>query len=251
MKKEIAKKYLAAAVGLLMAAFYGCGSGDYEARLDARIRELKSASKYNILSPTMDVPDTSVSIRIPQLNESNRDLFIKTYGNPPSVTGFEQNPLKEGEVDPRRSKTNVVNLVDIRAVYEGYVEDKNEGKQHYYLYVAVSSGQMTKYIPRNLQSELGVKFNNTTQLANYQAKTPEDRDVSWQEFHGSGNQIFYYLTKNNDAQYPSMPGVVYILFHEENDLLITLVWRYPTGLEQNIDFQSWIKLVAGCVNVKG
>jgi hypothetical protein len=250
MNRTINKKYFTTCAALLLLALWGCGSGEYEGRLNKRLEIMRTGSKFNVLSPPTSVPDSPVSIRIPQLNENNKSAF----GDPPATKGFDTPPLTEGAmidgrpVDLRRVKPNVVNMVDLRATYEGYILDRDKGRQHYYLYVAVSSGEIKANIPRNLQSELSQKFNNATQLEdNFDAPTPEGRGIKWKHCRASGNQIFYYF-QNNEGQFPTMQGVVEMFFHEENGQLITLIWRYPSGVEQTIE--PWTKLVAGCVQVQ-
>jgi hypothetical protein len=225
---------------LLLGIFLGCGTSDYEQRLDKRISDLTTGSKFNILSPSIEVPGTQVSIRIPE--------------------DFKSPPLKEGAkidgkaVDPRRIKPNLVELADLKLTYEGFIQDKNNGKQYYYLYIAVTTGPNRKFYPRTLQAELSTKIPDATQLTdiNPPPQTPEGRTVNWQECHATGNQPFYYVLPSGEGKFIQLPGTIEMFFHneDENDTLVTLIWRLPTSIEQNVDFKSWTDLVAGCVKVK-
>jgi hypothetical protein len=232
------KKHLKAYVLLMLGLLLGCGTGEYERRLEGRIVSLKTGSKFNILSPAIDIPGASLSIRIPQ--------------------EFNITPLSEGEmldgkpIDGRRVKPAVIDIPDLKATFEGSINDRDDGKQSYYLYVAVSKGANRGNLPKLMQADLASKFNNTSQLAVLQAPTPEGRSIDWQQCRGTGNQLFYYVLPppGGEGQFRQMPGAVELLFHEENDALIILVWRMPTGIEGARDFKSWIQLVAGCVNLK-
>src|SRR3989304_1296552 len=60
------KRHIATGFVLLLGICWGCGTGEYERRLEARIAELKTESKFKYLASAVDVPGTRVSIRIPQ-----------------------------------------------------------------------------------------------------------------------------------------------------------------------------------------
>jgi hypothetical protein len=239
----MSKKNRTAILALLMIMFSGCGTSDYEQRLQARITELKSESKFNILSPPIDVPGTSVSIRIPQKNEAN-------------IYGFENQPLTEGAiiegnlVDARRVGPEVVSLPELKLTFEGFVVDASGGKQPFYLYVAVTSDPRRANYPRSMRVDLRNKYDDTTELSDLQAQTPDGRSTDWKTCRATGNQDFFYITPDGKGQYLQMPGLIELLFHEDNDLLVILAWRLPTGIEQTINLQKWIRLVAGCVKVK-
>jgi hypothetical protein len=227
-----------AAAGAILFLFFcgGCGTGEYEQRLDKRINELKTSSKFNILSPPMDVPGTQVSIRVPEV--------------------FKNTPLTEGAmvdgkaVDSRRVKPNLIDIPDLKLTFEGFIEDANKGKQPYYLYVAVSSGPTIATLPRTTRDSLSEKLNNTSELTDdYRAQKPEGGEVSWKQCRSTGNQEFYYVLPNTEGQFIQMPGSLELLFHDENNTLVTLAWRMPAGIEQSEDFKSWINLVAGSVKV--
>jgi hypothetical protein len=252
MNRTVTNGYIAAGAILLLLFFAGCGTSDYEQRLDKRIKELKLGSKFNLLSSSIDVPGTQVSIHIPQKNDSNKQAFENLL-----TGGFESPPLQEGAaadgkpIDPRRVKPNLVDITDLKLTFEGFIPDANKGKQPYYLYVAVStSPNSVKYYSRNLQADLGSKINDATPLTDYKAQTPEGRSIDWQECQATGNQLFYYVKPNGEGQFVQLPGTIDLLFHEENDALVTLIWRWPAGLEKTIDFKSWMDMTAGCVKVK-
>jgi hypothetical protein len=228
------KKHVKAYVLLMLGLLLGCGTSEYERRKDERIASLKTGSKFNILTPALDIPGTSLSIRIP-----------KEFNTTPLTDGA----MLDGKpVDGRRVKPAVIDIPDLKATFEGFIEDANKGKQPYYLYVAVSKGTIRTNLPRLMQADLASKFNNTSQLSLLQAPTPEGRSIDWQQCRGTGNQLFYYVLPSGEGQFTTMPGAVELMFHEENDALIILVWRMPTGIEGTIE--SWIKLTAGCVNLR-
>ena len=135
----------------------GCGTGDYEQRLDKRFNELKVGSKFNLLSSPIDVPGTKVSLRIPQKNDSNQKAFENLL-----TGGFENPPLQEAvapdgkPIDPLRLKPNVIDVADLKLTLEGFVPDAKQGKQPYYLYVAVSTAQKQGKYPQTYAGRSGL-----------------------------------------------------------------------------------------------
>lgn len=234
-KNTIIKASLAAGLLLLLGICCSCGTSEYQRRLEDRIKELKTGSKFNILSPPVKVPGTSVSLRVPQ--------------------DFNDQTLTEGAVidgkpvDLRRVKTNLIDIPDLKLTFEGFIVDASGGKQPFYLYVAVSTDPGKMNFTRNIHAELSGKFNNTTGLTDYQVQTPEGRTSDWKTCRATGNQVFYYVTPNGDSSFRQMSGVMELLIHDENETLVILAWRMPSTLEQSKDFKTWINLVAGCVKV--
>ncbi len=246
-------RYIAIGSLVFLTFIGGCGAGDYEQRLNDQINKLKSGSKFNLLSPPINVPGTQVSLRVPQKSDSNNKAFEGLLSG-----GFENPPLQEGvlidgkPVDPRRLKPNVIDVSDLKLTFEGFVPDSKEGKQPYYLYVAVTTRPNRGNMPRLAQADLASRIENATQLTELTAQTPEGRSIDWKECQATGNQQFYYIKPptSGEGQIVQLNGTIQLLFHDENDALVTLIWRWPAGIEKSIDFKSWMELVAGCVKVK-
>jgi hypothetical protein len=252
MNRIVTNKYIAAGALLFLVFSGGCGTGDYEQRLDRRINELKIGSKFVLLSPPIDVPGTQVSIRIPQKNDSNQ----KSFDNLPkgSSGGFEGPALQDSvspdgkPIDPKRLKPNIIEVSDLKLTFEGFVPDSKQGKQPYYLYVAVSTRKTRGNIPKLMQAELTSKINDASPLVDLKAETPEGRDILWQECHATGKQLFNYVNLEGQSQFVQLNGTIELMFHEENDALVILIWRWPAGLDKSI-FQTWMEMTAGCVKV--
>jgi hypothetical protein len=249
MNRTVTNKYIAAVAVLFLVFWGGCGTGDYEQRLDRRINELKVGSKFNLLSSPIDVPGTQVSIRIPQKNDFNKNAFETLLSG-----GFENPPLQDAvspdgkPIDPRRLKPNIIDVADLKLTFEGFVKDRNEGKQAYYLYVAVTTRQTRVNIPKLMQADLSSKINDATPLTDLKAQTPEARDILWQECHATGKQLFNYVNPEGLSQFVQLNGTIELMFHEENDALVVLIWRWPAALDKSM-FESWVEMVAGCVKV--
>jgi hypothetical protein len=254
MNRTVNNKFMAAGVLLFLVFWGGCGTGDYEQRLDARIKELKLGSKFNLLSSAINVPGTQVSIRVPQKNDSNKNAFENLFS-----PGFENPPLQEAvgvdgkPIDPKRLKPLIVDVADLKLTFEGFVKDRDNGQQAYYLYIAVSTRAGRVNIPKLMQADLASKLKDVTALTDIKAQTPEGRDVLWQECHGTGKQQFYYIkppppgATQGEGQFVQLDGTIQMMFHDENDSMVTVIWRWPAGIDKSID--PWIDMVAGCVKV--
>ncbi len=250
MNRIVTNKYIAAGAMLFLVFSGGCGTGDYEQRLDKRFNELKVGSKFNLLSSPIDVPGTKVSLRIPQKNDSNQKAFENLL-----TGGFENPPLQEAvapdgkPIDPLRLKPNVIDVADLKLTFEGFVPDAKQGKQPYYLYVAVSTQKNRGNIPKRMQADLASKLNDATPLTDLKVQTPEVGDIDWQVCEATGNQQFYYVKPDGQSQFIQLNGTIEMMFHDENGALVILIWRWPTGLDKSM-FQSWMEMVGGCVKVK-
>ena len=257
--KSIGHNMIMSATALVVSAVLGgCGTSDYERLMDKRIDELKVGSKFNVLSSAVDAPDSPVSLRVPQKNDNNK----KSFENLTSA-GFENPPLQSSApadgkpYDQRRIKPNVLELSDLKLTFEGFVEDSKHGKQPYYLYVIVSTRPNRGSIPKQLQADLASKINNATQLTELLAQTPEGGEVKWQTCQATGMQPFYYINPPPADGNPAaaegkimqLKGVIQLLFRDDNDALVILIWRWPASLDKSM-FQSWVEMVAGCVTVK-
>jgi hypothetical protein len=228
------KKYLTACILLLMGICWGCGAGEYERRMEARVVELKSEAKFNILGTSMDVPDTFLSIRIP-----------KEVKDPPIT---EETKVEDKPIDPRRVKTNVIDIPGFKETFEGLMEDASKGKQPFYLYVGATTDPHKK-IADKLIGELKGKSKTPVELTDYPVQAPDGKTVTWKKCRATGSQEFYYITPEGLPQFRLMQGTIILLFYQEEDTLVTLAWRMPVGIEQSLDLDTWMNRTAGCVKV--
>jgi hypothetical protein len=216
----------------------GCGTDEYQSRLDKSASGSNSGSKFSSeLGAETTIPGTSVSLRIPNKMQSVQDLN-----------------------DPVRGKCTLFEIQGLKAAYEGSVVDQAGNKLHYFLYVGVSDLGANGTIPtRGWLSELQGNFPKSSDGSpevnkSYTVSTPEGSSKQWEEIHFKCRQKFFYPTANNPQNNQEMPGTLVGLCHSENNIVVSLVFRYPDNLEtlHSADFDSdWIKLIAGCVKVGG
>ena len=218
----------------LLLLLCGCGTSEYERRLESR----PTTSKFDELYGPQELPGVPVSVRVPVL--------------------FKASPLVEGAlvdgkpIDPRRVKPSLVALPGLKLTYEAFIEDSEGGKLPYYCYVGalnISNNRGPK--PENsIHNELAGRpaYESLTEWADYQGETPEGRGNDWKKVRCASEQDFMYTDKNGKQDFRQMPGVIDIFLHEEAGMLVVIAWRMPKSIEPHV--AKWEPLVAGCVSVK-
>ncbi|MCC6127387.1 MAG: hypothetical protein IT426_20700 [Pirellulales bacterium] len=220
----------------LCVTLSGCGTAEYEERLERGVTSMSSGSKFNSdLNPETTVAGTQVSLRIPKAMQSV-DL------NDPAGRG----------------KCPLLELPSLKAAYEGFVEDSDKNKMHYYLYVSVGEAA-NNFIPtldwlNKLKGTFPNAGDDSSAAVNkdYAAATPQGDSVRWEEIHVKGPQRFYYTKPDGSQINQDIPGTIVCLNRMENGVLVSLIFRYPSALDDrhSTDFDSdWIKLVAGCAKI--
>lgn len=219
---------------VLVAGFFcpGCGTGEYEARLSARIASLQSRAKASELQPPKDLPETQLTFRLPNV--------------------FAGPPLVEGEFDARRAKPVVITLPGLKFAYENMVQDAVGGSLPYYLFVGSVAGQSAQNVAAAIENDLkGVaQKESLSEWTNFEGRTVAGDVNQWRKIRFTGPQEFYYKNKDGQEQFLSMAGLLEIHLHEEAGAVVILAWRMPTSIEPNVDLAKWVPMVAGNVRAK-
>jgi hypothetical protein len=225
MNGILMKRFLAAIILSVLATVWGCGTSDYDRRMEARREEINKNSQFTkYLNPPAEVAGTTVTLSIP-----------KDMDPPPA------------NADPRRSKNHVLEITgEHQDVYEGLWTDDKGVKKSYYFYVyIITAAKNRKMLPGRYQQEC----KNATDLDNkFQADRAEGGSINWQTFSAPGNWDFY--KEDNGPHIQQMPGTFNFFAHDENDVLVILAWRVPDDIRQALDIDTKMKLVAGTVAVK-
>lgn len=225
---------------LLLLALVGCGTGEYERRLNNRLNQMRKESKFKDLYDWLQLPDMpAVSVRLPLL-----------FKDPPLVEGAQ---VDGKVVDLRRVRPEWLILPGLMLTYEGFV-DAAEGKVSYYCYVGAMETHGVEVLDpksRILREGLdGQQHEALTDWTDFQAQTPVGQTVSWKKLRFVGPQEFFTVDKRGREQFKTMPGVLEIYLHQENGYLIAIAWRMPTSIEQQVDLSKVAAAVAGCARVK-
>ena len=217
----------------------GCGTGEYERRLEIGVSKAKAESKFNNLYGPQELADTPVSVRLPRM--------------------FTDSPLVEGAlvngqpVDERRVKPMLFPLPWLKLTYETLVEDPQGVKLPCYCYVAavdIAGGQA-----RALDSSLKLELQKQAQFdlvdwADFQGESADGRGNQWKKFRFTCQQEFRTVNKAGQEQYVQLPGLLEIYLHEEAGQQVLIAWRMPASIEGKVELAKWTPVVAGCVSVK-
>ena len=215
----------------------GCGTDEYQRRLDSGVSASSATSKYTCLGPDTTVPgtpaNTTVSLRFPTA-------------------------MSKVEVNDARGKCPLLELPSLKATYEGSVTYRDGSKVRFYLYVCVSEGQNSNtardWMDRARTNLPNLGEDSSTEVnKSYSTPTPEGSSVQWEEFHIKGKQNFYYTKADDTPINQDLPGTMICLCHAENNVTVALIYRFPKDFEtqHNANFDSdWLNLVAGCLKIK-
>ena len=234
ISQHFSGKSLAAAVVVVVAACQGCGTGEYERRLNQRVPTLGAESGFAKLDQVVDLPGTPLVLRLPgalqRLDES---------------------------VNPSRLSPPFMEIPDRKLTYEGSITDAQGGKQHYYCYVAINSvaaigeGSPIKPIYQRARSAFPDMAASTEDV---HIKTPEGRAIVWQKFSFTAKQGFSYTDQAGQQRSVDMDGIleVWARLEQEAGFHVMVIWRVPAGIagKDYANLAERASLVAGSISVK-
>ena len=221
----------------------GCGTGEYERRLEDRHAEkARLDSKLSGLYSPLVVPGTQISVRMPK----------SMFPDPPLVEGalVGGKPVEVRRVKPQK----LVTIPGLKLTYEGFMENE-AGKLPYYCYVGVMDvpiEQIAEDPSVKMRAELSAQQPPPALTAwqDVTLETPEGQATSWRKLRAEASQEFYTLDKAGQGEFKNLPGIMEIYFHAEAKTIVVLAWRVPASIEKKVDMQKWATLVAECLSVK-
>jgi hypothetical protein len=220
---------------LLFCLCLGCGTGEYESRLQLGIEKAKKESKFNELRASEEVTGTKVSIRAP-----------KFFG-----TAWTEGAVVDGKaVDPVRLKP--LSLPGLKNTYELTIQDDKQGSLAYYCYVGVCNDAINIFDSEiNNQYITNSGYSRTSDWTSFNAPTPEGKTMAWRKVRLTGAMKFFYKTQIGQENMLTMNGVMDIFTYQEPGTpLVVIAWRFPADIESKIELDKWESLVAGGVSVK-
>jgi hypothetical protein len=210
----------------------GCGTSEYERRLSSAASKGGSGSRYADFGDEINIAGTKLSLRLPKAMQS-ADITDAVHG---------KFPLFE--------------LQGHKATYEGFVEDSEKNKVHYYLYV-IASDPLPMSPARDWLDTLKQKITAGADCSaevnkNYQVPTPEGSSKTFEEMHYKCAQKFFCPKPNDPKNVLSTDGTLAGVSILENGQAVGLLLRYPSYLagHPSPSFNAdWIKLISGTVKV--
>lgn len=203
-------RVLAAMAVLALGAAAGCGTGEYERRMQQSIQSGFATGGGGGAGGGgggggVEVPGTSITLAVPSAYQL----------------------LAEG-TDPSRL-TPPFDLPDRKATYEASIADATQGKQHYYLYVATADAAADPLAA--LVAQLGQKGLSAGSIEDSSVPIPGG-DGNWKKVRATGQQEFFYLDASGQGQPTAMDGIVEAWggVHKPSNSYVLLVWRVPAVL---------------------
>lgn len=221
---------------ILIMLSAGCGKAEYERRLRSRGTGAVAATPgpgqpaspgASELYAALQLPGTGFSVCVPR-------VFV----NP---------PFTSGSGDERRVQAGPARLPDLKFTYEAFVSDAAGGQMPYYLHLAATSGS-GQAIAEQIRSELAGRGQQETGWADVPIASSTGRTLRWRRLRATGQQEFYYKTKEGQEQLTTMPGLLEIYLCESGGQVLIIAWRMPAAVEQHSGMARLAPLVAGSVS---
>jgi len=232
ISEHFSGKSLAAALAVAVCLCQGCGTGEYERRLNQRVQTLGSESAFAGLGQVVDLPGTPLQLSLPSA-------------------------LARVEAGAGRVNPPFMEIPDRKLTYEGFITDAQGGKQHYYCYVAISTvaavGEGSPINPIYNRTRAAFPDLNVT-TEDVHIKTPEGRAIVWQRFRFTGMQGFFYADQTGQQKSVDMDGIleVWARLEQEAGFHVIVVWRVPSGIagKDYANLAERASLVAGSIRLK-
>lgn len=224
-----------------LAVVLGCGSGDYQVRLEKSIKQTREQSSFQNLGEPMQLAGSRVVVRVPKVFQS----------------------LSEGggeKISPDRLAPTIITLPDLKATFEALAEH-DDVKEAYYVYFGVVTLRQsrnddtspTTRVERGLQYDFKAKF--TAADDNWKDQdftTPVGGTLKWRKLRGDGVQQPFYVERDGKGTSTPMPGVMelYCLSLPDADCVVWMAWRVPKALEEQIGLGKLVAQTAGSVSVQ-
>jgi hypothetical protein len=229
MRKHDSRPFLAAGailavMVLAVLACCGCGTRQYQERMNASLQNLQQASAFNqLLYDPTPLAETRVLIRVPK-------VFQQSFVEGSVIDGQPVNRL--------RVAIPTLDLPALSITYEAMVPlEKAQVAYYCYLGVAVPPAGPQPIEP-------------TYALQDVQFPAPHGGDIAWKKLRCTGPQEFYCVEEGGKGTFRKMPGTVEIYTHQEGGYLVVMGWRVPTAAEQSTDFSKLAALMAGSLVVQ-
>ncbi len=275
-------------LGLLLSASGGCGTGAYEARLDARSKNLAEEArqkaeaeqqraqleeKFKDMSPPRSLPGLPVTFCVPTKLDNLKNMDLK---NPTPLC--ENGKAANGSaVDQRRALPGVDLPVPINITYEALPRLQDQAVS-FYCYVGAAEmpkGKSLSDMARDVHDILA-KHGSPSEVRDLPVETRTSEQRQWKMIRCEFEQAFFcpevekktlpadlkhrrlkpvvqMVVDESKATYKNLPGVLEVFLGEDKGYLIMIAARMPTALETFAGgptlMESVAKLMGGTVVV--
>ncbi|HUT09114.1 MAG TPA: hypothetical protein VMY42_01335 [Thermoguttaceae bacterium] len=251
MSKYPSNRPLAAAA-LLLGVCLGCGTGEYETRLDETVERIQKESDFgdDICYEPQKLAETAVWFQVPK-------NFAETSLQEASIKELSRVQL------PENLNSSIPGL---QWTYEGWFSyDAEEGpdsgknpKTAYYCYLSATDllTSTTKDPMRTVRNNLDRAGSSEKSAKIVSCKTPEGRSVTWtmtEYIIQDPLQDFYHIDEEGNGQFTPMGGtlIFYGRTDEERNLAIIVGFRVPTKIWElkGFSLKERVALVPGSIKI--
>lgn len=221
-----------------LAVALGCGTDEYERRLEQSVQQWKYRAPYaNLSADYTAIPDTAAAVRLP-----NRQEFTRAFNeqSPDPTTG-------QGVISPTRVQPPFFPLPGFKVCYEPWGATEATGNVCYYLYLAVPPAD-AKFDLAAVAEQLKASVpESEVKVEDLTLTSPEGQPVPVKRLTlTSPKQLFYSRAVGREEE---MPGTLLIYSHPVGNDTALLVWRYPSGLKAAAELVRETELVSGTLTV--
>jgi hypothetical protein len=226
-------------LAVVASALPGCGTGEYNSRLERKVKDLKSRSPFATLAEApVDIAGSPFALRPP------KDMQAVPAG-----------------ADPKQLKIPFAPDLTSKLTYEGSLADANGNQRLYYCYVFILPIPATPQDPTVAMVEtLRQKLEPGKELAGVpttpvDCAAPDGASTSWFKVRFTGSQEFLVKDKTGKLL-PAVKedGVIEVWSHRDNKAggIVALAWRVPKAIEgpDRVNLDELAPRVAGGVTVK-
>lgn len=221
-----------------LAVCPGCGTGEYQRRLEARVAQIQQVAQFSVLYDVpLPLPGTTVSVRIPSLFQIGFDANTQD----PDGGG--------GLIDPRRLQPPFVTLPGFKLTYEIIFTDSNNNnaRRPFYIYMAVATAADAaagKPVAEAIREQVATQFPSAA-WEDVSCTSPTGAVVACKRINVSGPQVFY----TGPGQYESLSGVFQLYLHEAQGQHVLIGWRVPDAVSEKANLDQLARLTAGTIVV--
>lgn len=219
----------------LSLAAVGCGTGEYEARMEKTIDRLKRLEKFNevLAEKAYLVPGTKITLRLPLIYDQSK---MKTQAEGMVAAG--------GSLPALPTQPPFMKIPGFRlCCYDSVTEEKQKPKI-FFLYVGVvevlpEAAGGKPFLPQLFKVQLDATFPGTTgEWDTITVETPEGDQLSWMKLRSQGEQVF-------DAGQQKVQGIYEVYIHQTEHYQFIVATRMPADLDGKTQLTDSLSLCLG------
>lgn len=226
-------------VFLYCAAIVGCGSGEYQKRLNRTVEKLKQQSVFADLGEPQRLGETKISIRVPKDfhnadNKKDDPLYPKLKACSPMRPEHAAGPVFYYYLtEPKAEQGEDLPAMTLHWGWRDVAQARQDPSTE--LLYAVLEVLPTK--------------DGTLRWEEVQFPTPEGGSVTWNKVSSSGNMEFV-LVKCADGMLTGTKrtsGDLHLYLRKEGEVFVWMIWRVPGIIAGDVGQEGLAAKVGGAL----